>query len=180
MKKIIIAVALFSFFNSNVFGYEKPNDPKEILSYQEKQKIINWNLAKIQNIDEIEVELNSEKSPLYLLSKYGRSEFLNSIVFRENGLGGLNMAPLEDELTPGQIYQVLSLFGAQNIIHRFKRARIESSLDLLLLTQPKHEESLESGPLGLPGENSEDYKGYECSARATCASKLRHICMSSC
>lgn len=181
MKIIIMVMAtLFSFFNFSVLGGEKSNTLEENLSSIEKQKIIHWNLAKIKNMDEVEIELNNERSSLYFLSDYGRDEFLNSIVFRKNGLGGFNMAPLEDELTPEQIYQILSLFGAQHIIHHFKRARIESSLDVLLLTNPKNETLLTNGPFGQPGDGSKDHLEYECLRRATCASKQRHICMSSC
>jgi len=184
MKKVIVVLTVaFSLFTLSAFSSDKLNSEFRTISNAEKQKIINWSLAKVQNESELEIELNYDNSPLYLLSDYGRSEFLSSIVFRENGLGGFNMGPLEDELTPSQIYQVLSLFGAQHTTHKFKKARIDSSLDLLLLAQPIQPELLQPTdpiPLGLPGSGGKDYDGYECLRRATCSSKARHICMSGC
>ena len=40
---------------------------------------------------------------------------------------------LQNELTPTQIFEVLSLFGAQELAHTFREARMESPLDVQML-----------------------------------------------
>ena len=90
---------------------------KEELSQLDKQKMIHWEMAKVKTQKQVQLELKDQDSPLYLLSEQGRKAFLDSIVYRETGLAGYNYRPLEAELTPTEIYKVLSLFGAQSTVY---------------------------------------------------------------
>lgn len=74
-----------------------------------------------------------QKSPLSFLSKEGRQSFLDSLTFNSNGVTGFRFGSLEEELTPTQIFQVLSLFGAQDMTRGFKRARVKTVTDQKLL-----------------------------------------------
>ncbi|KZC24640.1 hypothetical protein RHOFW104T7_07425 [Rhodanobacter thiooxydans] len=55
-----------------------------------------------------------ESSPLNWLTPGARRRFLDSLVYREHGLGGMSLADLRYELTREQAYTLLRLFGAQN------------------------------------------------------------------
>ena len=154
--------------------------------YLEYQNRLAWELAPIKTEVELQEELNNPLSPLHLLSEYGKQQFIESIVFREDGLGGMSMQDLEAELTPTQIYAILSLFGAQRIISKFDGARIESTADLMLLSPPKlfstSSNKLWDGENARDGrqETGPDHKDYACVSRATCAEQQGSICMSSC
>lgn len=66
-------------------------------------------------------------SPLDWLTPGARRRFLDSLVYRERGLGGMSLADLRYELTREQAYTLLRLFGAQDY-----------ALDLDALTTPRH------------------------------------------
>jgi hypothetical protein len=53
-------------------------------------------------------------SPLNWLTPGARRRFIGSLVYREHGLGGLNLNELRYELTREQAYTLLRLFGAQS------------------------------------------------------------------
>ncbi|WP_027484185.1 hypothetical protein [Rhodanobacter sp. OR87] len=55
-----------------------------------------------------------ENSPLNWLTPGARRRFLDTLVYREHGLGGMRLADLRYELTRGQAYTLLRLFGAQD------------------------------------------------------------------
>jgi len=65
-------------------------------------------------------------SPLNWLTPGAQRRFLDSLVYREHGLGGMNVADLRYELTREQAYTLLRLFGAQNY-----------AVDLDALTTPR-------------------------------------------
>jgi hypothetical protein len=131
-------------------------------------------LAPVKTKDDLdryqeELRQNPEaRSPLNLLSPAARDRFLNSLVFTEQGLGGYQYGDLQRQLTASQIYQVLSLFGAQHTTSLLKGARIESRADQLIM---------ESEVAVVPPA---DYKDMECVSRATCGPRILYICMSSC
>lgn len=53
-------------------------------------------------------------SPLSWLTPGAQRRFLDSLVYREHGLGGMNLGDLRYELTRDQAYALLQLFGAQS------------------------------------------------------------------
>lgn len=65
-------------------------------------------------------------SPLNWLTPGARRRFLDSLVYREHGLGGMSLADLRYELTREQAYTLLRLFGAQDY-----------AVDLDALTTPR-------------------------------------------
>jgi hypothetical protein len=65
-------------------------------------------------------------SPLNWLTPGARRRFLDSLVYREHGLGGMNLGDLRYELTREQAYTLLRLFGAQDY-----------AVDLDALTTPR-------------------------------------------
>lgn len=54
-------------------------------------------------------------SPLSWLTPDAKRRFLDSLVFQEHGLGGMNLGDLRYELTREQAYVLLQLFGAQSL-----------------------------------------------------------------
>jgi len=75
-------------------------------------------------------------SPLSWLTPGARRRFLDSLVYREHGLGGLSLADLRYELTREQAYTLLRLFGAQSY-----------AVDLDALTAPRPATDAPAGTL---------------------------------
>ena len=65
-------------------------------------------------LDAYQRDTPPESSPLSWLTPGARRRFIDSLVYREHGLGGMSLADLRYELTREQAYAVLQLFGAQN------------------------------------------------------------------
>ena len=174
-KKIALSLTMCSsFFSGSIVA----NELAALQKQQEYQNIINWKLAPVKNSVSLKKELSNSNSPLNKLSNDAKDRLVKSIVFRENGIGGLYMGDLEAELTPTEIYRILSLFGAQRIITHFDNARIESDTDFLLLSKPKFDTG--DNQINRLPSLTPDHEEYECIGRATCRSAGGHICMSGC
>lgn len=70
------------------------------------------NQAPIKSEEELRRNIDNPKSPINRLSPTAKDQFLNSIVFTENGVGGFLYGPLL-ELPKGDIYRIAKLFGVQ-------------------------------------------------------------------
>ena len=105
-------------------------------------------------------------SPLDRLPVAAKQRFIDSLVFTESGLGSFRYSELET-LSAAEIYQVLSLFGAEHTTSMITKARAsgDSNKATTQLSEP--------APEG-------DHKDCWCSSRGTCSPLLGHICMSSC
>ena len=105
-------------------------------------------------------------SPLDRLPAEAKQRFIDSLIFTENGLGSFAYSELET-LSATEIYQILSLFGAERTTSMITKTRAsgDSNKPTTQLNEP--------APEG-------DYRDYWCSSRATCSPALSHICMASC
>lgn len=116
--------------------------------------------APVQSRADLESHLaDNPDSAFHRLSHGGRETFLASLVLTEKGLGSFNYKVLEDELTPTQIHEVLSLFGLGELVSHFKNARVETPHDAQLL---RSDQSATSSTSCLVIEN------HYCSPPATC------------
>lgn len=142
---------------------------KEQFSEQvEFQHQIVWQMAKVKTKDDLEQLLLSD-SPLDLLSPAAKERFVDSIVFREKGLGGFYSDDIVAELTPSQAYRILSLFGAQHVLPKLRGMRIESKVDAMLAAP---------GPVSIYKDN---FYGYKCESPGTCKkTSSNYICTSNC
>lgn len=123
----------------------------------ERQNRLNFLLAPIKSQKDLTRYLSSHahtKTPLDDLSPTARARFLKMLVFSDRGLASFDYKDLENELTPTQIYQVLSLFGAQGATAEMSRAKVRSETDRLLLSQVPTLKCL---------------KDKKCVSRATCS-----------
>lgn len=109
-------------------------------------------------------------SAIQALSDGGRDAFLNSLVFTEKGLGSFNFRVLEDELTPTQIHEVLSLFGLGALVPHFKGARVETENDERLLSLDTASQDGRESPCPI-------IENAECSPPATCRSDIFAWCI---
>jgi len=131
-------------------------------------------LAPIKSRVDLDVHLSKAgeiDSPLLRLSSAGRQGFIDSLTFNDRGLTGFRYSDLEAELSPSEIYAILSLFGAQHLARQMTGARPASTADTLILGQ-----TVRSSFSKDPG----DHAGYWCSSPHTCARKSNYICMSGC
>lgn len=115
-------------------------------------------------------DANSAFAPL---SAEAQSTFFQSLKFSEKGLSSFKYKVLEDELTPTQIYKVLSLFGMQHLTANFRLARVVTQTDAELLQS--HDQSK-----GFRSYDEVDYPDYACTSRATCGRSLNDICTGNC
>lgn len=152
------------------------------------QRVLAQSLATVKSEIDVVDELKNSSSPLNRLSDDAKYEFINSLSFNEKGVTSFNYKALESELTPTEIYRVLSLFGMQRLITMFKHARLVSESDYLLMNRPEntHKHSLSANELDTSDSVSAvpvfsaDHKGYKCSSRATCSRSLTEIYTSNC
>lgn len=111
-----------------------------------------FEIAPVKSRKELLKVMNGPNA-LDLLSEQGRQLFIESLVFKKKGLASYNYQVLTDELNEQQIYQVLSLFGAQYSLRQSDTADYQP-------LAPIH------------------YHGYACVATATCEVKSNTICPS--
>jgi hypothetical protein len=119
------------------------------------------------------LQTNGRNSPLAALTPAAQKRFLASLRFNEKGITSFSYDDLQAELTASQIYQVLSLFGAQHTTAFMRNARVVTPMDQALL-QPLGT----TGPL-CPSQPC-DYDQYECEKKGTCAAAFNKICTRNC
>jgi hypothetical protein len=123
--------------------------------------------AQIRSAEELSVYLRTTpNSPLDHLPADAKQRFVDSLVFTDGGLGSFQYTELEP-LSATEIYQILSLFGAERTTSMVIKNRVLSDSDKALMRLR-------------PSAPSEDHEGYFCAGRATCLEQLKSICMSSC
>jgi hypothetical protein len=153
--------------------------------YEKSRQLIALDLAPIKSKADL-FEIAQQKSVLDLLSDSAKERFISSIVFGDNGVTSFQYSDLEVELSPTQIYKILSLFGVQHTVHMMENSRIQTTTDMLLLKKPVSEkiELLELNTNNYSTTQSShgiaDHKGYACTGRATCSERQGSICMSGC
>lgn len=128
-----------------------------------------------------------DDSPLRYLSRPALERFLSSLQFNENGLTSYRYSDLEAELTPSQIYQVLSLFGQQHGTPMLKGAKVRSQLDTEIMAGPvpgvpaaMWDQCGANDPSPSPSLTCGDKRGYRCMEPGTCAESSSTICTSNC
>lgn len=102
-------------------------------------------------------------SPLLYLSKSGRREFVNSIVWTELGVGSFSTLPLELELNVTQAYQILQLFGLESVVSNLKHLTINSSLELNIMENQTQSDC--------------NIERHRCQRPATCRASNFDICI---
>lgn len=140
-------------------------------------------LAPIKSTEDLNAYIArtpAANSPLSYLSPAAKSRFLSGLQFNEKGVASFSYADLEAELTPSQIYEILSLFGVQRTVPLMKGARVVNETDRLIM-------GARNAPLGqcngasMPGLTPGcDHEGYRCVGHGSCAQSMSMICTSNC
>lgn len=123
------------------------------------------------------------ESPLRYLGQPALRRFLASLEFNELGLTTFRYTELEDELTPTQIYEVLSLFGQQHQTPKLRYARVVTPLDADILrgaipgVMPA---GLACDVVSIGEDQCGDRKDYRCISPGTCGPSDTLICTSNC
>lgn len=184
MRKLFVTVLAVCMFSSATAAESQAQTPastqsvsaNEIASLLQDQakerRIVALRLAPIKSDKDLHayIQNNNKSSPLSALTSGARQRFIKSLTFNEHGLTSFQYTDLEAELTPSQIYQILSLFGAQDVTPLLENARIANSLDSEIMGKTGDGIIV---PLG-------DHMDYQCVGRATCELSANRICMSSC
>ncbi|WP_152908742.1 hypothetical protein [Stenotrophomonas maltophilia] len=103
-------------------------------------------------------------TPLERMPAPARQRFLESLVFSETGLASFEYTDLMRNLTPGQIQEVLAIFGAQHSV-------------MAIPGYPPLAEAAGIRPPAGDGEYPVDYADKVCSARASCTPWSGGVCI---
>lgn len=180
-----VALAVVTPFCAAVSAYAGPPiskaEPQDLAAapsahqFQQRQGVLEQALAPIKSKADLDRYLSTAAdSPLDWLSSNAKWEFIGGLVFSDRGLASFRYDVLAKELTPTQIYQVLSLFGVQRTTPMIKGAKVVTETDRLI-AEGTHISSAASGGR----RDGEDYDNYWCSSKATCSSMMDSICISS-
>lgn len=134
-----------------------------------KRLASDWKRAPIQSYSDLYDHIRAlpdNGSPFNRMSEATLAAFLDSLVITEKGLGSFSPAPLQAELTPNEIYEVLSLFGAQRLTYALGNMGTESTLGRNLASEKTD-----------VGANSCLIDHHKCELPATCVSFFGAICI---
>jgi len=186
LPKIKVALVSLSIALTSVSSFA--ND-KDIQAFFEQKAVYDQRLAHelapVKSNEDLNVIMSSS-SKLDHLSDYGKSRFVKSMVFSDKGLASFSYAELEAELTPTQIYEIMSLFGLQRLVPMMSGARIETSADALIMAGDRYNSfssknnSKSSYSWDWPKSTNKDYNDKYCAERATCRDEQGAICTSNC
>jgi len=184
---LIASALMLGFGDGKAAGHEN-SDLDRHAAYFELSNTV----APIRSPEDLSRHLaDNSDSPFFYLSADARERFISSITFNERGVTGFEYMDLERELTPTQIFEVMSLIGQQQFTWQLQGARVETKLDELLLAG----EVPGIGPLGRcppPGEpqsgasvisncdNDNFLKDHRCSAPGNCEYSMRNSCTVNC
>ncbi|RUL70969.1 hypothetical protein [Dyella choica] len=144
--KIPLLVSVLVAWSSNFSAYARSNANASIA--QEKlcaaNKVTQTNeiaarLAPIKSIKDLNAYIArtpAADSPLDYLSPEAKNRFISSLQFNGKGITSFSYADLEAELTPSQIYKLLSLFGMQRTVPFMKGARVVDDTDKMIMAVP--------------------------------------------
>ncbi|WP_448098081.1 hypothetical protein [Luteibacter yeojuensis] len=187
-KQIFSSIALSILMLSSGVAFSYDNTRPERSAPQAtvtEQRQIDEARAPIKSEADLQNYLVAEQpnSPLNKLSPAAKAKFLSSLRFGDKALGSYNYEVLENELTASQIYDILSLFGAQATTHLISGAMVRTSTDALIMKPQAINrpcgpgiDSCDSGG----GDGDTDYEGYGCGRPHTCIVEPGSICMHSC
>ena len=155
-------------------------EPPHVSNITQQQEMLKQDvalqLAPVKSRQDLEQHLRSSgsASPLAALSESGKRRFIASLKFNDSGITSFSYGDLQAELNASQIYQVMSLFGAQHTVAMMRNVRIQDAVDEQIM-RPL------GGPPGpvCPSQPCE-YEGYECAKKATCSYNINTICMRNC
>ena len=121
-------------------------------------------------------------TPLDKFSATARQDFLDSLVFGEKGLASFRYDLLEKELTPTDIYSLLSLFGLQGGTAQLDGAQAKTSLDraILQMNDQQYANSFDGFGGGFPGTSDDFLEGYKCDSPGSCVLADGYACTSNC
>lgn len=180
MKLLALTLVISMIFVGTLLAEDQSTPNADVGKIVRQQAMLDQDialeLAPIKSSAELQQHMMSAgmNSPLSWLSTPARKRFIASLRFNEKGITSFKYEDLQAELTASQIYQVLSLFGAQHTVAMMRNARVESPIDEQImkpLTDPSD--------VLCPSQPC-DYEGYECAKKATCATNINTICMRNC
>lgn len=146
-----------------------------------QQKQLNSLMAPVKSQSDL-YEVSMQSSALDSLTEESKQRFITSIEFNEEGVSTYYYEDLEKELTPTQIYKILSLIGVQHNITMYRNARVESLQDTMLLNSgfSNMQKTIAGNEYSTSSYEIKDHMGYKCESRGTCVKDSGRICTSNC
>ncbi|EPF74626.1 hypothetical protein [Acinetobacter rudis] len=128
--KLFLCVVLAS---CATFAADNATKQAPIISEQSQLNLL---VAPIKSLDDLNAYMRNTpkaKNPIEKLSTNGKARFLSSLRFNEKGLTSFGHLDLEAELSASEIYQILSLFGAQELISTTSNLVIKNDFDRMVV-----------------------------------------------
>ncbi len=180
MKSLLLKTLFLSviFFQAQLSAKDKfdiknkPNEQliKQLQSVNSAKRIIVVRGALIQNASQLD-QILAIRSPLDQLSDESKQRFVDRLVFGKKSLGSFYYGDLERELSPLQIYKILSLFGYQDFTSKFTTVKSVSTADALIM----------SSVFTISDSDQDGFLlGYLCQSAGTCMKNNRYACTSNC
>lgn len=124
------------------------------------------------------------EAPLNKLPDSAKRNFINSLLFTGKGLASYSYLPLADHLSATEIYQTLSLFGAQSSTGVIPKLKANTSVERSIMVRPMSDfcETPDSPLCETGGGTKTD---YICSSdpwdnKYSCTYSFGDICTKSC
>ena len=109
-----LLVALVGLASGASSAQTRTEDAAERAAHQAS---IDLAIAPLRSMKDVRIHLRSTPaSPLLALAPTQRREFINSLVFTQDGLGSYSYEALAHGPSVSEVYKVLALFGAQSEI----------------------------------------------------------------
>ncbi len=182
---LMIAISLLStqaFAQNNKMKANVSNDMIE-------REIANFHAPVKSQMDLRNFMASNRTTALDALSQNSKRDFIGSLKFTKKGLSSFNYNVLEAELTPTEIYGILSMFGLQRGTGQFDNARPQTSLDQAILNlYGENNRSIQANSGfesqfhgGSWGKIADEFlEGYRCLSQGTCVQADGHACTSNC
>jgi hypothetical protein len=176
MKAITVPIGMFVFL---LIGINLPLLAAEenmlLEQHEAAERELAFLFAPIKSKSDLQVYLAENtlrQTPFGKLSQGAQQRFLKSLVFTDRGLASFDYRDLKRELTAGDIYELLSLFGAQRTTFSIPDLKSLSATDEFVTM-------LSCGATVCICDSGCDYPEYWCSSTATCSAKKGSVCIGS-
>ncbi|MEK8030882.1 hypothetical protein AACH06_08665 [Ideonella sp. DXS29W] len=135
-KKLLIAGLFVQAICGSAFAATEASTTESVAAYAARQESIQADTALIQTKKDLRAffALKTGSNPLNLLSQEAKSRLLDRSLYDAAGrITTIYTGDIEQELSPGNSYKVLALFGAQSLAAWLNNGKVATKLDMSVL-----------------------------------------------
>lgn len=135
-KKLLIAGLFVQAIFGSAYAATEGINTESVTAYAARQESIQADTALIQTKKDLRafLALKTASNPLNLLSQEAKSHLLDRSLYDAAGrITTIYTGDIEQELSPGNAYKVLALFGAQSLAAWLNNGQATTRLDTSVL-----------------------------------------------